>query len=280
MTYSYARYLRAKRTVDDRALNRGVMDAALQRLPQDRPVRIAELGGGVGTMVDRLVECSRITQAQYVLVDVEAPFLDEAKTRVDGWARGETRHGAREGVSFDVRTRHARIEDWVDDPGGTYDLIIAHAVLDLVDVPTVLPRLLATLTDGGTFWTTINFDGNTIFMPRDPRDVPIIDAYHQSMDDRDGSSTAGRELFGHIHAAGGTVVRSGSSSWVVHPGGAGYEGDEAYFVHHIVHTVEQELGEHPQLGPDVQAWGTKRHAQIDANELVYIAHQLDFAVGR
>ena len=280
MTYSYARYLRAKRTVDDRALNGGVMGAALNRLPRDRPVRIVELGGGVGTMVDRLVESNRIDRAEYLLVDVEAPFLEEANTRIDGWARGQTRHGQREGVSFDVRTRRARIEDWVDDPGDSFDLIIAHAVLDLVDVPPVLPRLLATLTEGGTFWTTINFDGDTIFVPKDPRDGPILDAYHQSMDDRDGSSTAGRELFEHIRSAGGTVLRAGSSDWVVHPDASGYKGDEAYFVHHIVHTVEQELGEHPQLGPDVHAWGAKRHAQVDANELVYIAHQLDFAVGR
>ena len=55
--YSYARYLAAKKTVDDRALNRYIW----QRLHQEisaRPnlLRIVELGAGIGTMVERLVE--------------------------------------------------------------------------------------------------------------------------------------------------------------------------------------------------------------------------------
>jgi hypothetical protein len=283
--YTYPRYLRSKRTVDDRALNRDVMESVFARLPDARPVRIAELGGGVGTMVDRLIDEGRVPQADYTLVDAERGFLDEADSLRATWKRGGSRRdpSATDGTSFDVALNHARLESWVADGTDLYDLIIAHAVLDLVDVASFLPTLLGRLSPGGTFWTTINFDGDTIFMPRDPRDQRLMDAYHRSMDEREhdgrpaGSSTAGRELFEHVRAAGGRVLRAGSSDWVVHGTSEGYEADEAYFVHHIIHTVENELGP-TALGDDVRDWGAIRHAQVEAGALVYIAHQLDFAI--
>ncbi|MEM6992433.1 MAG: class I SAM-dependent methyltransferase [Myxococcota bacterium] len=285
-SYGYDRYLRSKRTVDDRALNPGVLDAILSSLPTDRALRIVELGGGIGTMVDRLVESGRIARADYLLVDAEASFLEEAETLAPKWRVGETRHGSSAGVSFEVSTRHARLEPWLDEDGARFDLIIAHAVLDLVDTRSVLPQVLGRLADGGLFWPTINFDGDTIFVPPDPRDAALLEAYHRSMDERTidgrpaGSSTAGRELFTHIVEAGGSIVRAGSSDWVVFAGETGYAGDEAYFLHHIVHTVEEELKSHPELGAMVQAWGRERHAQVESGALVYIAHQLDFAVRR
>ena len=285
-SYAYDRYLRSKRTVDDRALNPGVLDAILSSLAPDRPLRIAELGGGIGTMVDRLVETGRIARADYLLVDAEASFLEEAETLAPKWRVGETRNGGSASVSSEVSTRHTRLESWLDEETSRFDLIIAHAVLDLIDTRSVLPQVLGRLTDRGLFWPTINFDGDTIFVPPDPRDPALLQAYHRSMDERTidgrpaGSSTAGRELFSHIREAGGSIVRAGSSDWVVFADESGYPGDEAYFLHHIVHTVEEELKSHPELGAMVMAWGRDRHAQVQRGELVYIAHQLDFAVRR
>ena len=60
-------------------------------------------------------------------------------------------------------------------------------------------------------------------------------------------------------------------------GAGGYPGDEAWFLHAIVHTVHRELAGHPQLArAQVDVWARQRHAQIDAGELLYIAHQLDY----
>ncbi len=284
--YTYSRYLRSKRTVDDRALNREILDTVLSSLPTDRPVRIAELGGGVGTMIDRLIETGRVNRAEYLLVDAEKSFLEEAAALAPKWREGETRNAGPSAVSFEVSTHHSRLEDWIEEDTSKFDLIIAHAVLDLIDTRSVLPQLLGRLTEQGMFWPTINFDGETIFMPRDPRDPALLEAYHRSMDERElsgkpaGSSTAGRELFEHIREAGGAILAAGSSDWVVFGDASGYPSDEAYFVHHILHTVEEELKSHPELGPTVEAWGIDRHAQVQRGELVYIAHQLDFAVRR
>jgi len=54
MEYSFPRYLLSKQSVDDRALNRVVLDALRANLPAE-PVRIIEVGAGIGTMLARLV---------------------------------------------------------------------------------------------------------------------------------------------------------------------------------------------------------------------------------
>ena len=57
ITYSLLRYLAAKKSVDDRALNWQVWQhlvAALPRATPQQPLRILEVGAGIGSMVERL----------------------------------------------------------------------------------------------------------------------------------------------------------------------------------------------------------------------------------
>ena len=58
ITYSLMRYLAAKKSVDDRALNGQVWQhlvAALPRATPQLPLRILEVGAGIGSMVERLL---------------------------------------------------------------------------------------------------------------------------------------------------------------------------------------------------------------------------------
>jgi SAM-dependent methyltransferase len=167
----------------------------------------------------------------------------------------------------------------------TWDLLAAHAFLDLFDLPAVLPVFLHVLRPGGAFYFTLNFDGETIFEPHiDPGlDEHIISLYHRSMDERrvnglpSGDSRSGRHLFSLLPQAGGMILASGASDWVVFPGPGGYPGDEAYFLHHILHFFEQSLSGHPELDDHrFSDWLERRHAQVERTELVYIAHQMDF----
>ena len=78
------------------------------------------------------------------------------------------------------------------------------------------------------------------------------------------------------HGYNGFLVENGD--WVVFPTNGSYPHDEAYFLHFIMRTIHQELKHHPRLESNrFEAWITKRHHQIEAAELVYIAHQLDYA---
>jgi hypothetical protein len=69
----------------------------------------------------------------------------------------------------------------------------------------------------------------------------------------------------------------GSSDWVIFPGPEGYQADEAYFLHFIIHTIDTALAGHPDLDTGrFNAWITQRHEQVEHRKLVYMAHQLDF----
>jgi hypothetical protein len=178
------------------------------------------------------------------------------------------------------------IFEFIAREGGSrrWDLLIAHAFLDLLDVAAILPDLLGLLAPGGLFYFSLNFDGLTLLEPpvEEKLDETIQILYHRTMDERrregkpSGDSRTGRHLFSHINIAGAQVLAAGASDWVVHPQGSKYPADEAYFLHFIVHTIDQALAGHPELDRDrFQRWVVERHAQVERGELVYIAHQLD-----
>jgi hypothetical protein len=148
-------------------------------------------------------------------------------------------------------------------------------------MPDSLSKLLS-LTKG-LAWLTINFDGVTTFEPTIDAtlDEQIEQLYHETMDTRPtgGDSQSGRHLFGHLRSAGAEILAAGASDWVVYPVNAKYPDDEAYFLHFILHFLEESLTGHPKLEEGAFAnWLRERRAQIERGELVYIAHQMDFLV--
>lgn len=294
-SYSFIRYLSAKKTVDDRALNAhvwGMLRAATEAVPQTEALRVLEVGAGIGTMVERVLERGLLRAADYTALDEQPENIAAARRRLQAGAQPDgDRLRLRQG---DTRlTLSLLVGDLLEftarpEQAGAWDVLIAHAVLDLLHLPTALPQLLRVLKPGGLFYFTINFDGATLFQPElDPAlDAQIEALYHRSMDERitngqpSGDSRAGRHLFGQLRAAGGSVLAAGSSDWVVFAGPDGYPADEAYFLHFIIHTLAGALRGHPELDAGRFAdWIARRHAQIERHELVYLAHQVDF-VGR
>jgi SAM-dependent methyltransferase len=296
----FIRYLAAKKGLDDRSLNRQVWDhlvRAVRDRPDSAPLRVLEVGCGIGTMAERLIERGLLTRAAYTGIDVEAGCIQAAAQRLHDYAAA--RHASLTvdsggAMLFATPSQEVRITfkaadlfDFLDlEPGkAAWDLLVAHAVLDLIDLATVLPPLLSRLAPGGLFYFSLNFDGATILEPPiDPDLDALIEAlYHRTMDTRrdrgrpSGSSRTGRRLFGRLKEAGARLIAAGSSDWVVFPGPHGYPGDEAYFLHFIIDTIGQALHGHPELsGSRFRAWIDQRHRQIEAQELIYIVHQLDF----
>jgi SAM-dependent methyltransferase len=282
--YSFIRYLAAKKTVDDRALNAHVWNTLVNALPvttPERPLRVLEVGAGIGTMVERVVERKLLKYAHYKAVDEQTDNIAEMRRRVPlNMCHGDMHividPEAADALEFAVRPENR----------GTWDVLIAHAFLDLLDLPSALPLLLSCLRPGGAFYFTIVFDGATILQPEiDPVfDAQIATLYHRTMDERitkgrpSGGSRSGRQLFEHLRRAGAEVLAAGSSDWVVFARPSGYPDDEAYFLHFIVDTMHGALRNRPELDmPRFESWIVERHAQIERGELVYIAHQLDVA---
>src|SRR5215469_18051779 len=212
-TSGYARYLAAKTTVDDRALNRQVL-AELRRLMPDGAPRVLEVGAGLGTMVARLLDWGVVGSGEYVLLDADQRLLDSSRHWLCDWAaeRGVRCEPLPDGLRVGdllVRLVHAELGSYLKAGHGKLaDVLIANAVLDLVDVPAILPGLLRLLTPGGVYWFTINYDGESIFTPGLPHDDQIMQAYHRDMDERirygrpAGESRTGRQLFHHLSIAG------------------------------------------------------------------------------
>jgi hypothetical protein len=293
MTFDYARYLAAKTTVDDRALNRHVLAELCRLMPEGAP-HVLEVGAGLGTMVARLMSWGAVGAGEYILLDADRQLLDCSRRWLCEWAAAR---GLRSGLLPDglrvgdlrVRLVHAELGSYLQAAhGAPADVLIANAVLDLVDVPAVLPGLLRLLVPGGVYWFTINYDGESIFAPGHPHDEQIMQAYHRDMDERirygrpAGESRTGRRLFHYLRAAGAPALAAGSSDWVVSAGPDGnYPGDEAYFLRSILNTIRSALrNRQDRVEPaDLADWLAARGRQLAAGELVYIAHQLDF-VGR
>ncbi len=308
------RYLAAKRTVDDRALNRPVLDALTPELGSAG--HIVEVGAGIGTMLQRLVEWDRLRvtdDVTYTLVDVDRQSLATATRRLPAWARDRGWGVASDGTADRTPTGsgdgYEPIETIHLDTGrgtltvravpadavaflatGEPDVVIGCAFLDLLREPAV-DDLFSRLPTGCVCYFPITFDGGTVFEPpASPGfDELVTERYHEDMRRRadPGDPHAGRRLLSRA-ARDHELLAAGASDWVVAPGLDGaapdaYPGDEAFFLRHIVRTVHGALADDPAVDDAaVDAWVERRLDDIDAGRLVYLAHQLDvlLRVGR
>ncbi len=297
--FSFPRYLAAKRSVDDRALNPRVWAALAARLrsrESSQPLRVLEIGAGTGTMIARMAENGLLDNAHVHALDAEEENIAAARAELAQWGRergcavDETESGLRlsaEGFALEITLEAGDLFAFLPRHEGqpAWDLVVANAFLDLVDIPALLPRLRRLARPGGLFYFSINFDGVTALEPQIDAhlDDEIMRLYHRSMDERvtggrlSGDSRAGRHLFQHMREASYGILAAGSSDWLVWARGGVYPADEAYFLHCILHFFEDTLRGCPEISAaDLDAWLEARRGQIRRGELVYMAHQLDF----
>jgi hypothetical protein len=308
---AFRRYLRAKRSVDDRALDRRLVGILRERLAdraaaRDGPLRVFEVGTGVGTMIARLIDWEVLPsgETRYVAVDRDldalaglGPFLQEwaagrdAPTSVDDGGSGD------DALVVETDARTVRVEPVAADGvayaaahADEFDALIGMALLDVLGLDRLDP-LLDALAPGGTYYFPITFDGGTRFRPAHPDDRAIERLYHRHMDEKPGgNSRAGGAALARLRGAdGSTLLGVAGSDWIARPadGEAGYPGDEAFFLRHILGTVEEAVGEVIADGgeagsvsvADLDAWLEVRRGQVNSGSLVYLTHQLDL-IGR
>ncbi|GAB7018197.1 class I SAM-dependent methyltransferase [Halostagnicola bangensis] len=311
MTQSLQTYLEHKRTVDDRALNGRVWSAFVDGLAElaafedsngrpNEPVRVLEIGGGVGTMIARLAERDALVPSvSYRLVDLDERNVEYARQHLPEWLEEAGYEVERSRSSVLARSTGERSADRTvevhleagdafeapdrDGERSEADAVIASAVLDTVDLEYALGRIPDLLRTGGLLYAPITYDGTTTFSPPDPLDERLTELYNRHMDeirDRPGSSRAGRELFAALDRPGSEfdLLEVGGSDWIVRPRDGTYPADEKAFLRQLLETIDGALAAYPEtaLAPtDRQRWVDTRLSQLERGELSLIARHLD-----
>jgi len=287
-------YLQAKKHIDDRALNHHVWETLHQELRRSvdkKPLKILEIGAGIGTMFARLVERKLLTGTlNYLATDMDLAQLRVARQYLSQWAEEHSYQWSWGENGGQLSTAEAEITLTFDqlraeelaierNSLGQFDLIIAHAVLDLVDLYAVLPPLLSRLTPNGLAYFSCNFDGETVFLPECAGEEDIIRRYHGSMETRSaGASHTGRRLLTLLQQTDAAILAAGSSDWVIHPRETKYSQDEIFFLHAIIETIKNELSGDDQSSfhrAKLLTWTRLRRQQAEDGQLSFLARHLD-----
>lgn len=297
--FSYARYLAAKEYVDNRSINQHVWQRFLEELDslddKDTPVRILELGAGIGATLKRVVSSSSISDLDYTLVDIEEDnvryFKDHLATWIESLGFQKEAGGSDCWINLDGRRVKIRVVlDDINEFGKpesrlqSWDILIAQAFLDLFDLRSFVPFLFNLLKANALFYFPINFDGITSFSPTIDRDTDdVIEAiYHTSMDARSavparkGRSQSGRYLLDVLMQNNAELLAAGSSDWLIHPISKTYHPDERFFLEQILWFFEQELRKSNAIDKSLASvWLHQRRKQLAEGGLVFLAHQID-----
>lgn len=264
----FVRYLQAKRSVDDRAMSRRVWERLRSEARTLAPeMRVIDVGAGIGTGLGRMIEWGlfeSFTRVQYLAVE---PSPELASHRYPAAPAVETRILP---ASLDD------LEGFAHDSGTGFELVVAHAVLDILELEPGLDRLVALAAPGGLLYFPITFDGETIWEPALDEDDTVMEAYHGTMRRR---GRTGRLLVHALEIRGTEILDVACSDWIVRPQDGRYPGDEAFFLRFLLETVRGALdGRVPE--PLLRAWVSARRQHLRDGELILIAHQLDVLAKR
>ena len=236
-------WLAARDRYDVAALDRetiALLEAWARRQAADRPLRVVDLGCGTGTGLRRALGWLAGRSVEAYGVDADRRLLarlSEAHAG-SGPMAGQGGDAAvveqRSGPVAGARARQVSVTPVLADVlapldraggplDGTVDLVVAHAVADLLPLDHFAERVAALLRPGGCAHIALTYDGDMAFCPSDDPDLDsrVLDAYHRHMDraraDRPtyGGSMAGRRLAGALTGAGLRVLRAAPSTWDV-----------------------------------------------------------------
>ena len=271
-TFDYVKYLDVKKSIDDRSLNKIVWEHfsnwVLSRNEQDSTLNVLEIGAGIGTMFERLLEASLLQKCHYIALEPEAMFKVVALSRFKGWA---SKHNCIFQISskglWHISNKELDIEiEWIEADASkidqlfgneSFDLLLSHAVIDLLPVPTIMPIILEKLKARGACYFSLNFSGNTEFYPAHDSDHKISELYHLDMDSRFPNldwqpSLTGRALPIWLKKYGCEQVVDGESNWELGKG-------DGLFITNILDTIKKALAGFPGL----ETWLSSRYKELD-----------------
>lgn len=232
MPVSIADFLKAKFALDERSLNREVRGAFLDALHSLPQIQCLDVGAGTCATLRRLLHSGLTAPLSLTALDRDPGLLDIARREVESWLRALGLDPCIDAGA--IRTQGERLTairfavDEVQDhrPDRLYNVITAHAFLDLAPLPGVLRLFAAWLQPGGYLYASSNYDGDTALAPVYEDAVfeaRLLGHYNHTMERRrvDGQATGGaycgRRLHGLLPEYGFDILVHGSSDWHIAP---------------------------------------------------------------
>jgi SAM-dependent methyltransferase len=291
---SFAHFLEAKLALDERSLNIEVRQTALERLtPASGALRWLDVGTGTGSTIRRLLNADLHRAVEIAALDRDGTLLEIASAKIsEELVRGSYEvQRRRDFIGARKAERELRVDfrccDVLEfEPGrACYDLVTAHAFMDLVPIGPAVSRFATWLSAGGVFYATLNYDGATALLPLYPDPAfedAILAGYDASMEKRrvgayaTGGARSGRRLHDALRESGFDVLAYGSSDWDITPRSGIYRDRDADVLHALLATIRTESERNPAIDPEKLArWHASRSARIETGELGMIVHQLD-----
>lgn len=173
-------------------------------------------------------------------------------------------------------------------PGERYDLVTAHAFMDLVPMRPLLEGFARWLAPGGLFYASMNYDGETTLLPvyADAAwEARLLLRYDASMEERRvdgapiGGAHSGRRLHAMLPDAGFEILACASSDWNALPHRGCLRDRDALVVSVLLEAIRRENEAHCDARR-LAAWWSDRRARLEAGSLGAIVHQIDLLAVR
>ncbi|WP_022834959.1 class I SAM-dependent methyltransferase [Salisaeta longa] len=293
----YPRYLTAKAAVDEQALSPRVWQPFVDWLrghASEKPLRIADMGGGIGfTLLRVLAAVER--PLTYFLVDASAANLARARSNLRNWAqeRGFATEAHDTPITIRRPSGHATVHfcrgdamTWRPPDGAPIHALASQALLDLLPLDRTLQHWRSLLLSDHRCYLALLFDGATVFEPPGGSlaiQQPIIDAYHRSMEARrvegapTGGAYCGRRVVRWLYKNNAQLFTVDSSDWSIL--GSTYDplsDNESLFVQVIASFVKSEGRASEKVSSDiVNEWYDKIIDSITSDQIYFRASHLD-----
>jgi SAM-dependent methyltransferase len=285
-----ADFLAAKYALDERSLNPAVRSALIRRL-QDLPVLdCLDIGAGTGSTVRRMLAWRASQPWRLTLLERDRDLMERARS---GTRQLLTERGYRPAwrgdrlESMDERfaVKFAACELAAFHPHTRYDVIVAHAVMDLVPLAPALARFAHWLQPDGCLYAAINYDGQTELRPtyRDAGfESDLVACYHAAMERREanGESTGGAHCGRRLHALlprhNFEIVCAGASDWHIQPIGGRYLDQDEACLSVLIGLIAKEAIAADRFGVEAIArWREDRLRRLQARQLELRARNWD-----
>ena len=177
MSLSFSDYLDAKFPLDERSLNPDVRAVFQAALCSRVSAQLLDLGCGLGASLRRLLAAGLLGNLDITAVDQDAGLLAKARARAEhelGMAEfevdpaSEPLSAQRNRQTLTLALAEADVMTFAPDAPGTYDAVIAHALMDLLPAPQMAARIHDWLGPAGLFYASLNYDGGTTLFPLFP----------------------------------------------------------------------------------------------------------------